>query len=57
MIHALVIQGLTQVIKELVISTATDLTKDLVKDAVKKNLDDDQQILLKQLVKEAGTKL
>ena len=33
MIETLIISGLTQVIKNLVISEATDLTSDLVKDS------------------------
>ena len=56
-LETLVIQGLTQVIKNLVISEATDLTADLVKNAVKDNLDDDQQELLKSIVKSVGSKL
>jgi hypothetical protein len=56
-LETLVIQGLTQVIKNLVISEATDLTADLVKNAVKDNLDDDQQELLKSIVNSVGSKL
>ena len=56
-LETLVIQGLTQVIKNLVVSEATDLTADLVKNAVKDNLDDDQQDLLKSIVQSVGTKL
>ena len=57
MLEILVIQGLTQVIKNLVVSEATDLTADLVKNAVKDNLDDDQQKLLKSIVESVGSKL
>ena len=56
-LETLVIQWLTQVIKNLVISEATDLTADLVKNAVKDNLDDDQQELLKSIVNSVGSKL
>jgi|TARA_Y100000310_G_scaffold251100_1_gene257515 hypothetical protein len=56
-LETLVIQGLTQVIKNLVISEATDLTADLVKNAVKDSLDDDQQELLKSIVNSVGSKL
>jgi hypothetical protein len=56
-LETLVIQGLTQVIKNLVVSEATDLTADLVKNAVKDNLDDDQQELLKSIVNSVGSKL
>ena len=57
MIETLIISGLTQVIKNLVISEATDLTSDLVKKAVNAELDDDQKKLLKNIIEKAGTKL
>lgn len=57
MIETLIISGLTQVIKNLVISEATDLTSDLVKKAVNAELDDDQKKLLKSIIEKAGTKL
>ena len=57
MIETLIISGLTQVIKNLVISEATDLTADLVKKAVNAELDEDQKKLLKGIIEKAGTKL
>ena len=57
MIETLIISGLTQVIKNLVISDATDLTSDLVKKAVNAELDDEQKQLLKGIIEKAGTKL
>ena len=57
MIETLIISGLTQVIKNLVISEATDLTSDLVKKAVNSELDDEQKQLLKGIIEKAGTKL
>jgi|TARA_A100001011_G_scaffold344703_1_gene379891 division protein CdvB (Snf7/Vps24/ESCRT-III family) len=57
MIETLIISGLTQVIKNLVISEATDLTSDLVKKAVNAELDDEQKQLLKGIIEKAGTKL
>ena len=57
MIETRIISGLTQVIKNLVISEATDLTSDLVKKAVNAELDDEQKKLLKGIIEKAGTKL
>ena len=57
MLEVLIIQGLTQVIKNFVIGEATDLTADLVKSAVKENLDDDQRKMLKEIIEKAGTRL
>ena len=55
--EALIIQGLASAFKSLVISEATDLMADQVKNAVKDHLDEEQQKLLTTIIEKTSSRL
>ena len=56
-VETLIIQGLASAFKSLVISEATDLVADQVKNAVKDHLDEDQQKLLTAIIEKTSSRL
>ncbi len=56
-VETLIIQGLASAFKSLVISEATDLVADQVKNAVKDHLDEDQQKLLTTIIEKTSSRL